>query len=333
MYPKTYGRLAIVTIAFSSLIFACSKDNNSSSTSNQSTVQTQSDDQAMVSNESDMMGNDANAALSSQISINGASASALRSGFVAVNGFNEQTQTLGTTDNSLICDASVVTDTTVNPRTITITYNGTNCWGNRTRTGTVIISIATGVHWKDQGAVVNIAVQNLKITRMSDNKTITINGSRVMTNVSGGSMTDLANLQSITHTLSDQFSITFADNLVRSWQVAKQRVFTYNNGIVMTTTGMHSDGTYSNVAEWGTNRFGTAFESLITVPKVFRQDCDFRLVSGQNKILRSDSLNSTITYGLDASGAPTGCPGSGNYYLDVVWTFKGGTTMPIILPY
>jgi hypothetical protein len=147
-------------------------------------------------------------------------------------------------------------------------------------------------------------------------------------------MTDLATLGTITHTISDNFSITFADNQVRTWQVSKQRVFTYSNGIVMTTTGTHSDGVNSNVAEWGTNRFGTAFESLITVPKVFRQDCDFRLVSGQNQILRADSLNSTITYGLDASGKATSCPGSGNYYLEVTWTFPNGkSTTPILLPY
>ena len=155
-----------------------------------------------------------------------------------------------------------------------------------------------------------------------------------MTNVSGGSMTQLATLNSIIHTISDNLSITFADNLVRTWQVSKQRVFTYNNGIVMTTTGTHNDGTNSNVAEWGTNRFGTAFESLITVPKVFRQDCDFRLVSGQNVILRSDSLNSVITFGLDATGHTTACPGSGNYYLEITWTFPNGkSTLPIILPY
>jgi hypothetical protein len=169
---------------------------------------------------------------------------------------------------------------------------------------------------------------------VSDGKTIILNGTRTMTNVSGGSLTQLATLSSIVHTVYDSLSITFADNLVRSWQVSKQRVFIYNNGIVMTTTGTHSDGVNTNVAEWGTNRFGTAFESLITVPKIFRQDCNFRLVSGQNVILRSDSLNSTITYGLDASGNVTSCPGSGNYYLEVIWTFPNGkSTTPIILPY
>jgi hypothetical protein len=334
MNPRNPWRTAIFTIAILGLAVSCSKDSNSSANSNQSTtVQTQADDQAMVSNESDNMANDAVTAMTSSSSINGESAYTIRSGTVAVNSVNE-TLGIDTIKNPLICDATILVDTTVNPRTITIVYNGTNCWGNRTRTGTVVISIAAGTHWKDVGAVVNISVQKLTITRMSDGKTIILNGTRTMTNVSGGSMTDLATLNSITHTISDNFSITFADNLVRTWQVSKQRVFTYNNGIVMTTTGTHSDGINTNVAEWGTNRFGTAFESLITVPKVFRQDCDFRLVSGQNLILRSDSLNSTITYGLDATGNATGCPGTGNYYLEVIWTFPNGkSTNPIILPY
>jgi hypothetical protein len=332
MNPRIHSRYAIIVIALIGLVFSCKKDNSNANNSNQSIIQTQADDQTMVSNESEMMTNDANTALSSQASINGESISSLVSGNTVVNSTGSHTKTLGE-NLVLICDAAIAVDTTSNPRTITITYNGTNCWGNRTRTGSVVISIAQGVHWKDQGAAVSIAVQNLKITRVSDGKTIIINGTKTITNVSGGSLTDLANAISITHNISDNFSVTFSDNEVRSWQTSKQRVFTYNNGIVFSTTGTHSDGTNNNVAEWGTNRFGTAFESLISVPKVFRQDCDFRLVSGQNVILRSDSLNSTITYGLDATGSPTSCPGSGNYYLEIVWTFPNGKTLPIILPY
>jgi hypothetical protein len=336
MNPRNQSRIVIITIALFSLVLSCKKDNTNNNSDNASTVQTQADDQTMVSDEADMMANDINAALSSQISINGQSATVIGTGMVGVNSVNTITHTQGTgqvTIDSLICDAKIVIDTSVNPRTITITYTGTNCWGNRTRTGTVVVSIAQGIHWEDKGAVVNVTVQNLVITRMSDKKSITFSGTRSFTNVSGGNLVDLANLGSITHTLTDNFTITFANNLARSWQTAKQRVYTFNNGIVLTTTGTHSDGNYNNIAEWGTNRFGTSFVSLITIPKVFRQDCDFRLVSGQNQILLSDSLNSTITYGLDQKGNPTGCPGSGNYYLEVVWSYLGIKTVPILFPY
>ena len=180
MNPRNQSRIAIIVIALFSLVISCKKDNTNNNTNNNATtVQTQADDQTMVSNEADIMANDINAALSSQSSINGNSATVVRSGMVVVNSVNSVTHTQGTgqiTIDSLICDASIVIDTTVNPRTITINYDGTNCWGNRTRTGVVVVSIAQGVHWEDKGAIVNVAVQNLLITRMSDKKSITLNG-------------------------------------------------------------------------------------------------------------------------------------------------------------
>jgi archaellum component FlaF (FlaF/FlaG flagellin family) len=232
----------------------------------------------------------------------------------------------------LICDATVTVNASSDPRTVTITYNGSNCRGNRTRTGVVEISIPSGIYWKNAGAAVTITVKNLKITRVRDNKSIVLNGTKTISNVSGGLLVDLATLGTITHTISGDLSITFDNGSQRTWQVAKQRVFTYDNGIVITTTGTHSDGTNTGIAEWGTNRFGVSFTSLITAPKVFRQDCDFRLTSGQNTIIRADNT-STITYGLDANGDATGCPGTGTYYFKIVWTNSAGVSFTKILPY
>ena len=77
MNPRNQWRTAICTIALFGLMLSCSKNNNSA-TSNQTTVQTQADDQAMVSNESDIMANDINAALSSSSSFNGESTNTIR---------------------------------------------------------------------------------------------------------------------------------------------------------------------------------------------------------------------------------------------------------------
>lgn len=103
---------------------------------------------------------------------------------------------------SLICDATVAADMLSNPRTITITYNGTNCIGNRTRTGIVILSMNANARWKNPGAVINVSLQNLKITRLSDNKSITLNGTQTYTNVSGGLLINLPTLGTITHTIT-----------------------------------------------------------------------------------------------------------------------------------
>jgi hypothetical protein len=189
-----------------------------------------------------------------------------------------------------------------------------------------------GQHWKDAGATVTITVDTLKITRLRDKKSIVLNGTKTITNVSGGLLKDLATLQTITHTITGSLKIDFENGMSRTWNISKQRVFTYNNGIVITTTGTYSDGTYNDIAEWGTNRFNESFKSLISEPKVIRQDCDFRLVSGQNTVI-TDKGTAVITYGLDANGDPTGCPGTGSYYLKLVWTGVNGKTYTIIRPY
>jgi hypothetical protein len=287
-----------------------------------------------VSNESDIISNDANTALNGQSDFSGSlSSSASADGNTVVNGVNGTAGVSGLVNvHQLICDATVTYDTANGQRIITIVYDGTNCWGNRTRTGTVTISIPKGQHWKDAGATAAITIADLKISRVRDGKSIVLNGTKTITNVSGGLLKDLATLQTITHTIQGSLTIGFDNGTTRTWNVSKQRVFTYNNGIVITTTGTYSDGTDNDIAEWGTNRFNETFKSLISAPKVIRQDCDFRLVSGQNTVI-TDKGTSVITYGLDANGDPTGCPGTGNYYFKLVFTGKNGKVYTIIWPY
>lgn len=302
--------LAAIIFSFSFLFTACQKDTATDTDySNESSVH--SDDQSRFSNEVDAVANDADVTLETT------------PGFF---GRGEQVQ-------SLICDATIVVDTLSNPRTITITYNGTNCLGNRTRTGVVVISMAQGVRWKNAGAILNVSFQNLKITRLSDNKSITINGTQTYTNVSGGLLINLASLGTITHTItSSNMSVTFDNASQRTWQVAKQRVFTYNNGIVIATTGTYSAGGITGIAEWGTNRFGRTFTTAITQPLVVRQDCNFRLTSGKVDHV-TPAFNANVTFGLDAAGNPTSCPGLGAYYMKIIWTGPGGNPHTIIWPY
>jgi len=334
---KARNLLLATAVTASGLIVACSKNNSagtSGGTTNGTTtaqVQTESDDVTQVSNEMDAMNNDVNNSLNASTTFSGASYSGGAvdgRAVVADGGGGSLILDYG------ICDATVTTDTSNGLRQIIITYNGLNCWGNRTRTGVVVISIPVGVRWRDSGAVVTVSIQNLKITRLRDNKTITLNGTYTYTNVTGGLLRDLATLGTITHTIAaDSVTIEFADSATRIWSVAKQRVFTYNDGVVATTTGTHSDGTNNDVAIWGTNRWGNAFETLITQPMVIEQSCDFRLTSGQTETIRP-ALTLTITYGLDSNGDPTGCPGNGYYYFKAVWVLSGsGKTYTYIAPY
>ncbi|MEO6611265.1 MAG: hypothetical protein ABIT05_04000 [Chitinophagaceae bacterium] len=302
--------LSILIFSLSLFFTACQKDSaDQADYGTQST--THSDDQSRFSNEVDAVANDADLTLETT------------AGFA---GRGEQVQ-------SLICDATVAVDTLSNPRTITITYNGTNCLGNRTRTGVIVISMAQNVRWKNAGAILNVSFQNFKVTRLIDNKSITINGTQSYTNVSGGLLINLASLGTITHTItSNNMSITFDNGSQRNWQVAKQRVFTYNNGVVITSTGMHNEGNVTGIAEWGTNRFGNSFTTAVTSPLLVRQDCNFRITGGKVEHATAN-FNAAVTFGLDANGNPAGCPGLGNYYLKLVWTGLAGVSHTVILPY
>jgi hypothetical protein len=334
-----------LTVAVATLVAACNKSNStgSSSTSSGTTpvqVETQTDDETQVSNEMDASANDVNNALNTQSAVSGNSSTSYSSGIQTTGGPNGGPgvgPTGGPSGGSLdidysICDGTVTMDTANGLRQVIITYNGNNCWGNRIRTGVVVISIPVGVRWRDTGAVVTVNFQNLKIVRVRDGKTITFNGTYSYTNVTGGLLVDLATRDSITHTISaDSVSIEFADSATRVWSVSKQRVFTYNDGVVITTTGTHSDGTNTNVSVWGTNRYGNSFETLITQPKVIAQSCDYRLTSGQTETIRP-AVTTTVTYGLDSDGNPTSCPGTGTYYYKVVWVING-KTYTYIAPY
>lgn len=237
------------------------------------------------------------------------------------------------TDLPGVCNAIFAMDTSGNLRTITITYDGTNCFGTHTRTGTVVASMPSGTRWKNAGAVITLTYTNLVITRVRDSKSITINGSHTLTNVSGGLLINLPVLSSITHAInSTGMTVKFDDNTERTWQVARQRVFTYNSGIIVTVTGTHTEGNVSGIAEWGINRFGRQFTSIISQPLVFRQDCNFRLTSGQIQHT-VPVFNATATFGLNASGNPTSCPGAGLYYCKIIWTGPNNNSHTVIFPY
>jgi hypothetical protein len=315
---KTKIVLCLATVLFFVAIFtACKKENNNSQTNDQSTeVAQQSDDQSRFSTEIDAVANDADVSIENSA------------------GFTGRLSQGQSFFSDTICDANIAYDIVSDPRTITITYNGGNCWGTRVRTGKVIVSMAQGVHWKDPGASLTLTFQDLKITRVSDNKSITINGTQTYTNVTGGLLINLLTLGSITHSItSSNMSITFDDGTQRTWQVAKQRVYAFGGTYVsVTISGTHTEGSVNNIAEWGTNRLGHEFTSSTVQPVVIRSDCDFRVVSGEIKHTLPH-VTADATFGLDSSGNPTSCPGAGHYYFKIVFTNTNGNSITLIMPY
>jgi hypothetical protein len=293
----TIALLAIIAVGLS--LTACKKTASGGNKNTLDSAQTQSNDEVMANKETDESSNDATAALE-----NSGGSFASRPAGPAI---------------TFPCDATVSYDTAATQKSITITYNGNNCSGTRTRTGKIIISFDASLHWNDAGATINVDYDSLIIIRNSDGKKLLINGSVTHTNVSGGLLANLSS-NSITRTITGNLTLTFDNGTQRIWQITKQRVFTYDNGIVVTTTGTGTGG----IAEAGINRYGNTFTAAITQPVLIKQSCDFRIVGGM-LLYTGPYATIATTFGLDASGNQVSACPIGFFYYKQVWSVLGRT--------
>ncbi|MEP6949784.1 MAG: hypothetical protein ABI863_10940 [Ginsengibacter sp.] len=295
--------IAFATIAIAAGFSSCKKDSSSgTSGSNTAEAQAQSIDQTQYTNETDGVTNDVNAA----VDIYGGS-------------INERVSGITTPPLPTPCNATIKVDTMSATHSITIVYNGNNCFSTSTRTGTVAISFSPGFKWSSPGAELTVTFNNFKATHLSDNKSILINGTRTITNVSGGLLRNLASLPSVVQKVTDaNVSVTFDNTAARTWQNTSTRTFTYNNGIDISFTGSGS----------GVNRFGHSFNYSITQPLVVKSSCSFRVTSGE--VQNTGSLvTTTTTFGLDSNGtAVSDCPSA--LYYKIVWTGPQGNSISYI---
>ena len=312
MKLRLLGFAALAALCITACKKESKKDDDSETTVTEQLTQ-HSDDQSRVSTELDAVDNDINAAV-------------------------ESDPVFGRVDNTsrilaAPCDATVAFDSTSTLRIMILTFSGDTCNHFRTRTGTIYVMQPRGQRWGQAGATLRDSIVNLKITRRSDNKSITINGTRTHTNVSGGRVAFMPVGATIVHTVDATMSITFDDASQRQWQAARKRTFTRPANLInVSVTGNHSDGGVNDIAEWGTNRFGNSFRTRITSPLQFKGECNLRL--GGGTVLHTGLAHSLeVTYGLNIQGQPTGCPGNNPYFFKAVWTGANGNTMTVIRPY
>ena len=281
-------RLTILLIAVMGLTFAGCKKDKKEANFDSSSLQQLSNDEAIVQNASDEAMNDVDLFLSDA----------------------------GTKSTEILpCNATLDSVKTVND-TITkyITYNGLNCNQTRFRTGHVQISRAVGTHWYEAGAFVRIKHIDFTIRKVSNNKTIIINGVKTHQNVTGGFLWQLGTtVTSIVHKTWGNETITFDNGTIRSWQVARQKTYTGTLGqLVLTMDGFGNENGYTNLVVWGQNRQGEDFYTQIPQSVVLRQACDWYPVSGiKIHQIPADSKSATLTFGYNSSNQPitgTECP-------------------------
>lgn len=238
----------------------------------------------------------------------------------------------GGRSDGLICGATI--DSTLKSQGIfKLLFDGnTACiYGRRFRSGSITIKLSGAEKWSDAGAVLSITLENYKVTRISDNKSLTFNGTKSITNVNGGLVRKLSDGgASVVHKVRGNLSITFDDGTQRAWQVARKRTIKLASSVY--TVAIEGDTTIlgqSNIDVWGLNRKGNSFYGAISEPIVLSSACEYHAISGakQHKRLTREI---SVVFGVDASGkkvtAPE-CP----YGFSVTWTnIKGNTRTEIV---
>lgn len=245
---------------------------------------------------------------------------------------NGTQQTNGVLGN--ICGLSVDTNG-AHLGTIMLNFNGTTC-NNRTRTGSIRLTImdhASGKRWKQAGCVMKVDYFLYKITRASDGKSVRIEGTQYITNISGGTWFDLLFLgqPNLIHSVTgENLSVSFDDASTANYNINRKFTYTKSASFVITCIGegVGSSNGLSNLENYGTTRDGDAFTSQVTTPVVWNTTCGaWAPIQGAVEIkVDSKAFKLNCLFGVDASGNSVSvgsnqCP----YGWKVEWKYKNKT--------
>jgi hypothetical protein len=217
---------------------------------------------------------------------------------------------------------------------VTLVYSGVSCY-NRTRTGKIkltILNYVNNVRWKNANAQLQIDYIGYKVTRTSDGKSVELNGTAIVTNVSGGTWFDLfwGTQPSLVHTVSAPgLQVTFDGSATATYNINRKFTYTYSGGVFTATgEGTGSDSSLNNLENFGTTRNGDHFTSQVTNPFVWNTTCGPQApIQGEVNIkVDSKSFSLKCTFGVDNSGTVMSVsPGNCAWGMKAEWSYKKKT--------
>jgi hypothetical protein len=191
---------------------------------------------------------------------------------------------------------------------IVLKYKGLKDLSGYTKTGRITLEIINNKKWVEAGAILK-ETYNVSVSRR--NKTRVYNGTRYVTNVSGGyRFKGLPNTS--VYTMHAYDTVTFDKGSQRICWITRKNSF--NKQALIFNSGGDTIINGSLCTIGGTTRFGKSF--LVQAPQdiISGKDCGFENpISGVRIHTSSTSATNkqivTITYGVDSLGTPTkmGC--------------------------
>jgi hypothetical protein len=215
----------------------------------------------------------------------------------------------------MLCGSTTVD--TGNGNQITLTYDGSTTCNGVKRSGQVVVTLATGsALWSQQGAVVNVAINNVTVTDVTNGNSFTLNGTHTITNETGGLAWQLwwnaPGGTVVKHRdRSSNMTVKFSDGTTGSWSVDRTRTWSLSNTGNVITFSVSTEAA-NNEDTWGTNRFGEQFNTNIATPISANNDnslCLWRPYQGRYVYnVPSRSATASLTFGTNNSGTVVGTP-------------------------
>lgn len=303
-------KLAITLFALAAILIfsSCKKSSNTPSSGDetqlQASVTQNAADEYNVQTDETSLSSDANAAVATNPSF-------------TVSG--------GTTDSSIIAGAIVDRSLiTAFSKKIKIVYRGVAVLGV-VRSGEVVIELVNGDSWINQGAVLKLIFNDVKITYPG--RSFVYNGTCYITNVSGG-LPFISN--TVVHSMRVNATVKFDDNTTLTWWAARKNSY-FQNDLSFKSEG-DSLVNGESCTMGGVNRYNSNF--LVKAPQaiVSNATCGFDKPVAGTRVFVSDNRNTTITFGVKANGSPASS-GDCAYGYKIEWTMWSGHAATLIISY
>jgi hypothetical protein len=310
-------------ILSTALVVSCKKKQEEENVALEDNVKQFNEDANDIKSESDNVNNDINSSINNT-SIGGRTSASYSSELCGV-----------TIDSSQIAN-----------KILFYNFDGiTPCFSpSRTRGGQIKVELINGNSWKDVGAVLKLTYINFKVTKLSNNKSITFNGVKTLKNVNGINwltfLLSTSNFKFQERALNIQ--VTFNDGTQATWNSARVTTWDYIQAnavpgipyghVKFTSNGDTIFNSANNSDSWGLNRFGQQFVTYYQAPWVSNSYCGFwRPNSGSLSHIVAGSSTLTIDLGVDQNGnaSTLACA----YGYKVTWSPLGGSQQSQVLSY
>jgi hypothetical protein len=207
---------------------------------------------------------------------------------------------------------------------------------SRTRHGQIKVQLTTGNLWSDVNSVLTFTYINFKVTRLYDNKSITLNGVKTLKNINGNNWLGfLAGTATLKYQeRANNINVVYDNLSTAIWNSARITQWSYTPSgpnsprINFTSNGDTTLNGFANVDSWGINRFSQPFTTYYNIPLVSNTYCAlWRPNSGKltHNVASSDFI---LELGVDQNGDPT--PYACAYGFKVTWTVNGNTYVSIL---